>query len=119
MRIRGNPKHPANLGRICPKGGTVAQTVNVPNRLRYAMSRDNKREAMQIVSSATAIRRVATGLEQILQRHGPDAIAFYLSGQLTTESQNLFNKFAKAYLRTNHVDSNSPLCMASAAAGMK
>src|SRR6185312_8001866 len=49
---------------------------------------------------------------------GPHAIAFYLSGQMTTEAQYLFNKFAKGYLRTNHVDSNSRLCMSSAASGM-
>ena len=53
-----------------------------------------------------------------MQHHGPGAVAFYLSGQLTTESQYLATKFAKGYLRTNHVDSNSRLCMASAASGM-
>ena len=57
-------------------------------------------------------------LDRILQQHGPGAIAFYLSGQLTTESQYLASKFAKGCLRTNHVDSNSRLCMASAASGM-
>lgn len=118
-RIRGNPKHPANLGRICPKGGSVAATVNVPGRLRYCMARDENHASPQILSPGTAIRRVAMGLDHILQKHGPSAIAFYLSGQLTTESQYLANKFAKAYLRTNHCDSNSRLCMASAGAGMK
>src|SRR5204862_6390497 len=70
------------------------------------------------VSAGTAIQHVAERLDRILQSHGPHGIAFYLSGQLTTESQYLFNKFAKGYLRTNHVDSNSRLCMSSAGAGM-
>ena len=118
-RVRGNPQHPANLGRICPKGGSVAQTVNVPGRLRYCMAREEKGSSPQVVSPSTAIRRVAVALDQVLQRHGPGAIGFYLSGQLTTEAQYLANKFAKAYLRTNHCDSNSRLCMASAGAGMK
>jgi anaerobic selenocysteine-containing dehydrogenase len=118
-RVRGNPQHPANFGRICPKGGTVAQTVNVPTRLRYCMSREEKGGPPQIISSSTAIRRVAVALDQVLQRRGPGGIGFYLSGQLTTESQYLANKFAKGYLRTNHCDSNSRLCMASAGAGMK
>ncbi|HEX8916488.1 MAG TPA: nitrate reductase [Humisphaera sp.] len=118
-RVRGNPKHPANLGRICPKGGTVGLTVNVPNRLRYAMVRDAKGAPPRVVSRETAVRQVADAFDRILQRHGPGAVGFYLSGQLTTESQYLANKFAKAYLRTNHVDSNSRLCMASAATGMK
>src|SRR5207248_1935874 len=65
-----------------------------------------------------AIAHTAERLNGILQKHGPSAIAFYLSGQMTTEAQYLFNKFAKGYLRTNHVDSNSRLCMSSAASGM-
>lgn len=115
-RIRGNPDHPANFGKLCSKGATVAQTVNVPTRLHHAMVRENGR--FQILPAQSAIRETAQRLDNILQRHGPGAIAFYLSGQLTTESQYLANKFAKGYLRTNHVDSNSRLCMASAASGM-
>ncbi len=61
---------------------------------------------------------MAERLDRVLQSHGPQGIAFYLSGQMTTESQYVFNKFAKGVLRTNHVDSNSRLCMSSAAAGM-
>ena len=115
-RIRGNPDHPANYGKLCPKGATVAQTVNVHTRLRHAMTREGNR--YNILPTSTAVHEVASRLESILQRHGPGAIAFYLSGQLTTESQYLAAKFAKGYLRTNHVDSNSRLCMASAASGM-
>src|SRR5690348_15300569 len=115
-RIRGNPDHPANFGKLCPKGATVAQTVNVHTRLRHAMTREGNR--YNVLPANTAIHEVASRLESILQRNGPGAIAFYLSGQLTTESQYLAAKFAKGYLRTNHVDSNSRLCMASAASGM-
>src|SRR5205085_8975371 len=70
------------------------------------------------VSAGNAIQHVADRLDRILQNHGPQGIAFYLSGQLTTESQYLFGKFAKGYLRTNHVDSNSRLCMSSAGSAM-
>jgi anaerobic selenocysteine-containing dehydrogenase len=118
-RLRGDPDHPANFGKLCPKGATAAQAVNVPNRLRYAMIRDDRLDEMAICSQQTAALHVARKLEAIIQRHGPGAVAFYLSGQITTESQYLANKFAKGYLRTNHVDSNSRLCMASAASGMK
>jgi len=117
LRVRGDPHHPANYGKLCAKGATVAQTVNVRSRLRYAMLRDRAGAAATVVSAETAVARAARGLERILQAHGPGAVAFYLSGQLTTESQYLTNKFAKACLRTNHVDSNSRLCMASAASG--
>lgn len=119
LRVRGDSDHPANFGKVCPKGATVAQTVNTPTRLRYAMHRDGFYDDLNICPPHTAIREAARRLDEIIQRHGPQAVAFYLSGQLTTESQYLANKFAKACLRTNHVDSNSRLCMASAAQGMK
>jgi anaerobic selenocysteine-containing dehydrogenase len=117
-RIRGDPQHPANFGRLCAKGSTSAQTVDAPTRLRYAMMRDGHAHPLLAVSPSRAIARAADRLDAILQKHGPHAIGFYLSGQLTTESQYLFNKFAKGALRTNHVDSNSRLCMSSAASGM-
>ncbi|HEY2589021.1 MAG TPA: nitrate reductase [Tepidisphaeraceae bacterium] len=118
LRVRGDPDHPANFGKLCPKGASVAQTVNTPTRLRYAMRRDDLYDDLTICPSHSAVRETARRLDQIIQQHGPGAVAFYLSGQLTIESQYLANKFAKAYLRTNHVDSNSRLCMASAASGM-
>ncbi|MDB5295543.1 MAG: binding domain protein [Phycisphaerales bacterium] len=119
LRVRGDPKHPANFGRVCPKGGSVGQTVNVPTRLRHAMLRERFGAGPQIVPAAAAVRAAADGLRRILDSHGPGAIAFYLSGQLTTESQYIANKFAKGFLRTNHCDSNSRLCMSGAAVGMK
>jgi len=121
LKVRGDPAHPANFGKLCQKGASVAQTVNVTTRLRYPMFRSSgggRRDELAIVSSETAVAHVARELSRVLDQHGPGAIGFYLSGQLTTESQYLANKFAKACLRTNHVDSNSRLCMASAASGM-
>ena len=119
LRVRGDPNHPANFGKLCPKGATAAQTVHVPTRLRYAMGRADIYDDLSILPQQSAVQEAARRLDGIIQRHGPGAVAFYLSGQLTTESQYLANKFAKGYLRTNHVDSNSRLCMASAASGMK
>ncbi len=118
LRVRGDPKHPANFGRVCSKGGSVARTLNVSSRLRHPMTRERSGDAFAITPVPAAIQHVARGLEKILQSHGPGAIGFYLSGQLTPESQYIANKFAKAYLRTNHVDSNSRLCMSSAATAM-
>src|SRR5688500_9479414 len=117
LKVRGDPSHPSNLGRLCQKGASVAQTVNVTTRLRYPMIRD-ARGTLGVVSSDTAVEHVSRELTSILQQHGPGAIGFYLSGQLTTEAQYLASKFAKGCLRTNHVDSNSRLCMSSAASGM-
>ncbi len=118
LSVRGDPDHPANFGRLCPKGATVAQTVDVTTRLRSAMVRDRAADPFRPRPAADAVRHVADRLDRVRQAHGPQAIAFYLSGQMTTEAQYAFNKFAKAGLGTNHVDSNSRLCMSSAAAGM-
>src|SRR5271170_148581 len=93
LRVRGDPLHPANLGRVCPKGGASAQTINVSSRLRSAMLRDEAFAHPQIVPGAAAVHRAAEGLHRILQSDGPGAIAFYLSGQLTTEAQYIANKF--------------------------
>ncbi|MDP9173250.1 MAG: nitrate reductase [Planctomycetota bacterium] len=117
LKVRGDPDHPANKGSLCLKGASVAHTVNVPNRLRYTMVGDRPGR-LGVVPVEGAIHFTARRLEQILQTHGPSAIGFYLSGQLTTEAQYIFNKFGKGSLRTNHLDSNSRLCMSSAASGM-
>jgi anaerobic selenocysteine-containing dehydrogenase len=118
LRVRPDPKHPANLGAICRKGATVAQTIHVRTRLRHPMIRSEAGQ-MGIVPPGRAIAEIANRFKEIIAEHGSDAIAFYLSGQLSTETQYLANKFAKGFLRTNNVDSNSRLCMASAASGMK
>jgi sulfite reductase (NADPH) flavoprotein alpha-component len=124
-KVRGDSKHPANFGKLCPKGGSVAQTLDVATRLRSAMIRtrdanpgDRTSTPFTAVTPSRAIERAATKLRHILDTYGPESIAFYLSGQMTTEAQYLAGKFAKACLRTNHCDSNSRLCMSSAAAGM-
>ena len=48
--------------------------------------------------------------------HGPDSIAFYISGQLLTEDYYAAAKLVKGFLGTNNLDSNSRLCMSSAVA---
>ena len=118
LRVRPDPKHPANLGAICRKGATVAQTIHVRNRLRHPMVR-NAGNKLEIVPPGRAVREIAGRFKKLIETDGPDSIAFYLSGQLTTETQYLANKFGKGFIRTNNVDSNSRLCMASAAFGMK
>src|SRR5688572_28634036 len=89
LRVRGDPEHPANFGRVCPKGGTVAQTVNVSTRLRHAMLRERGSRQFSVVPARSAVRHAAERLNAILQSDGPGTIGFYLSGQLTTEAQYL------------------------------
>src|SRR2546429_6994785 len=65
----------------------------------------------------TALAKVANGLRTIVDRDGPNAIAFYLSGQLLTEDYYVANKLMKGFVGSANVDTNSRLCMASSVAG--
>src|SRR5690606_16029995 len=60
-----------------------------------------------------ALDRVAATLARVRAEHGPDAIGFYVSGQLLTEDYYVVNKFAKGFVGTANIDTNSRLCMAS------
>ena len=66
-----------------------------------------------------ALEHVAERFARSIREHGPDSVAFYISGQLLTEDYYAFNKLAKGLVGTNNVDTNSRLCMSSAVAGYK
>jgi len=118
-KVTGDKSHPANAGRLCTKGLTVGGTLDSEDRLMRAAIRPHRSEPAQEVPMGDAIRSVATRLGSIIQEHGPDAVAFYVSGQLSLEAQYLINKLAKGFVGTNNIDSNSRLCMSSAASGYK
>ena len=121
--VRGDPDHPANFGRLCTKGSTLALTasasVNRQTRLLYPMRREHRHEAAKRISWDSALDFASESFAQIIRDHGPDAVGFYISGQLLTEDYYVFNKLAKGLIGTNNIDSNSRLCMSSAVAGYK
>ena len=121
--VKGDPDHPANFGRLCTKGSTLHLTassaVTRQTRLLYPMQRDHRSEAPRRTSWDGALGFAAERFAQIIGEHGPDAVGFYISGQLLTEDYYVFNKLAKGLIGTNNVDSNSRLCMSSAVAGYK
>ena len=121
--VKGDPDHPANFGRLCTKGSTLALTassaVTRQTRLLYPMRREHRHEAAKRVSWDSALDFASESFAQIIHEHGPDAVGFYVSGQLLTEDYYVFNKLAKGLIGTNNIDSNSRLCMSSAVAGYK
>ncbi|WP_147092086.1 bifunctional nitrate reductase/sulfite reductase flavoprotein subunit alpha [Swaminathania salitolerans] len=119
VKLRGDPDHPANRGRLCTKGSSCDKPVSASGRLTHAAIRTAREEKPQPLGMDDAIGRTAQRLRAILDAHGPDALALYVSGQMTMEAQYLANKLAKGYWRTQHIESNSRLCMASAGAGYK
>jgi assimilatory nitrate reductase catalytic subunit len=114
--ITGDPAHPANFGRLCSKGSALGETLSLEARVLHPMLRQAG-GALVRTDWDTALTKVAGGLRVILDRDGPDAIAFYLSGQLLTEDYYVANKLMKGFLGSANVDTNSRLCMASSVAG--
>ncbi|WP_296752729.1 nitrate reductase [Thiobacillus sp.] len=117
--VRGDPAHPANRGKLCTKGATLALSAQASGRALYPELRTDKTLPRQRVSWDAALDHVADKFRAVVDEHGPDAVAFYISGQLTTEAYYVFNKLAKGLIGTNNVDTNSRLCMSSAVAGYK
>jgi assimilatory nitrate reductase catalytic subunit len=121
--VRGDPDHPANFGRLCTKGSTLHLTASVDitaqTRLLHPMQRSQRQMSAQRISWDSALDTATSRFSDIIQTHGPDAVGFYISGQLLTEDYYVFNKLAKGLIGTNNVDSNSRLCMSSAVAGYK
>ncbi|MGH7772940.1 MAG: molybdopterin oxidoreductase family protein [Candidatus Binatia bacterium] len=118
-KVKGDPDHPSSLGDICAKAVYLPETLRTPDRLLYPQMRRCQDGPFTRVSWEVALRGIAAKFREIIEEHGPEAIAFYGSGQLTTEEYYVGNKLAKGFLRTNNFDTNSRLCMASAAAGYK
>ncbi|MHB8760552.1 MAG: molybdopterin oxidoreductase family protein, partial [Thiobacillus sp.] len=117
--VAGDPAHPANRGRLCTKGATLHLAAAGSGRARHPELRRDKASVRARTGWADALDHVAAKFRSIVAGHGPDAVAFYISGQLTTEAYYVFNKLARGLVGTNNVDTNSRLCMSSAVAGYK
>lgn len=113
FKVIGDTQHPANLGRLCSKGAALADTLGLEDRLL------SPRLHGQDVSWDTALDNVAQTFRRIIDTHGPDAVAFYVSGQLLTEDYYVANKLMKGFIGSGNIDTNSRLCMSSAVAAHK
>ena len=111
LTVTGDARHPANLGRLCSKGSALAETVGLEGRL--LAPRIHGREA----SWNDALALVAAKFRATIDRHGPDSVAFYVSGQLLTEDYYVANKLMKGFIGSANIDTNSRLCMSSTVAG--
>ncbi|HJQ58345.1 MAG TPA: molybdopterin-dependent oxidoreductase [Vineibacter sp.] len=109
--IAGDDSHPANFGRLCSKGSALGETLSFDGRLLLPEVGGRR------VDWPTALDAVADGFARVIRDHGPDAVAFYVSGQLLTEDYYVANKLIKGFLGTANIDTNSRLCMASSVAG--
>ena len=119
-RVSGDKLHPTNFGRLCTKGATHAEMMAADEgRLKSALLRPARDDEPVPTPVHDAVAEAGRRLLDIIDEHGPDAVALYVSGQMSLESQYLATKLAKGFLRTQYMESNSRLCMASAGTGYK
>lgn len=111
--IHGDTTHPSNFGRLCSKGSALGDTVEIDGRLLEPLVYGKPR------SWNDALDLVAASFRRIIDNHGPDAVAFYGSGQLLTEDYYVANKLMKGFIGSANIDTNSRLCMSSSVAGHK
>ncbi len=113
VTVKGDPWHPANYGRLCAKGMQLGNTLLHPARLSYPQIQGQRQ------SWSVAIAHIAQRFTQTIAEHGPESVAFYLSGQLLTEDYYVANKLMKGFIGSANVDTNSRLCMSSAVVAHK
>lgn len=119
LKVSGDKEHPTNFGRLCTKGSTSADMLAAGGRAETGLIRARRGAEPRPTPVDAAITETARRLRGLLDEHGPDALSFYVSGQMSIEAQYLANKLAKGFVGTNQIESNSRLCMASAATGYK
>tara|TARA_R110000868_G_scaffold29420_2_gene109319 strand:- start:1961 stop:5494 length:3534 start_codon:yes stop_codon:yes gene_type:complete len=120
ISVEGDPDYPVNKGMLCSKGKNlnyVAQDTS--DRILYPEMRWSRNHPLQRVTWDTAFNRAAAVFKSIIEKHGPDSVGFYVSGQCLTEEYYLVNKLTKGFIGTNNIDTNSRLCMSSAVVGYK
>ena len=117
VTVRGDPDHPVNRGRLCPKGLSEHETLAAPGRLTRPLVR--REGAFVPVDWDTALDAVVGGFGALLDRHGPEAVAILSTGQAVTEELYALGKLARLGMGLAHYDGNTTLCMASAVSGYK
>ena len=120
LSLQGDAEHPANRGRLCAKGRTLHHTVtDTDDRLRFPMLRGSRAQPLARTTWDRALDRVAATFRALIERHGPESVAFYVSGQLLTEEYYVANKLMKGFIGSNNIDTNSRLCMSTAVTAYK
>ncbi|MEM8703544.1 MAG: molybdopterin-dependent oxidoreductase, partial [Pseudomonadota bacterium] len=109
--IKGDPDHPANFGRLCSKGSALGETLSFEDRIFHPQAGGKRTDW------PTALGLVADRFASAIRDHGPDSVAFYVSGQILTEDYYVANKLMKGFIGSANIDTNSRLCMASSVAG--
>ena len=120
LHVEGDKDHPVNRGMLCSKGMNLHYTVmDTSGRLKYPEMRYSRNQPRQRVSWDQALDRTAAVFKTLIEKYGPDSVAFYASGQCLTEEYYVVNKLIKGFIGSNNIDTNSRLCMSSAVVAYK
>lgn len=115
--VRGRGADRVNHGRLGPKDLFGWQANASPDRLTRPLVR--RRGRLVETSWDEAMDAVVTRTRELLDEQGPSAVGFYTTGQLFLEEYYTLGVIAHGGIGTNHVDGNTRLCTATAAAALK
>ena len=86
IHVTGDATHPVNKGMLCSKGMNLHYTaMDTSDRLLYPEMRYHKNHQRQRVSWNVALDRTVAVFKSLIEKYGPDSVAFYASGQCLTE----------------------------------
>ena len=117
VSVRGNPDHPVNRGKLCPKGLSEHHILDAPGRATQPLLRKDGK--LVPVSWDEALDTMVEKFTFVQQRHGKDALGVVGTGQLLTEECYTLGKLVQLGFGTRNSDGNTTLCMASAVSGYK
>ena len=117
VSVRGNPDHPVNRGKLCPKGLGEHYAIDAPNRAKQPLLR--KDGQLIAVSWDQALDTFVERFGAVQQRYGTQSVGVISTGQLVTEEFYALGKLVQLGLGTRNYDGNTTLCMSTAVAGYK
>jgi anaerobic selenocysteine-containing dehydrogenase len=117
VSVRGNPSHPVNLGKLCPKGLAEHYAIEAEGRAKYPLLRKN--DQLVRVSWDEAIGTMIERFRAAQCKYGPQTLGVISTGQLVTEEFYTLGKLVQLGFGTRNFDGNTTLCMSTAVAGYK
>ncbi len=117
MAVRGDTASPVNKGLLCVKGYHLPGLLYGADRLMYPMKRTVDGKGWERLSWDAALDLVAAKFKETLEKSGPEAVGVYGSGQWTVFDGYAALKWVKGGMRSNNLEPNARLCMASAVSG--
>jgi len=117
VSVRGNPDHPVNRGKLCPKGLAEHYAIDTDGRALYPLLR--KECGLARVTWDEALSTMARRFRAIQEKHGTQSVGVISTGQLVTEEFYALGKLVQLGIGTRNYDGNTTLCMSTAVAGYK